>query len=119
MILRVRRGQGALPAFCVLLIFLARGAASADNLNGAARELAWKTASFAGKGEPVRFTWRNQSSLASPETGRARAVFEAAFQEAGGVTGEAASAVDVRVTVSQNATDFLCSVSCSSFASGC
>ena len=107
MILPVRRGHGALPALGALLIFFSRGAGAADNLNGAARELAWKTASFAGKGEPVRFTWRNQSSLTSPEAGRARAAFEAAFQEAGGVTGEAASAVDVHVTVSQNATDFL------------
>ena len=46
-------------------------------------------------------------ALASPEAGRARAAFEAAFREAGGVLGEAASAVDVRVTVSENATDYL------------
>jgi hypothetical protein len=107
MILPVRRGHGALPAFCVLSIFLARGAASADNLNGAAQELAWKTASFAGKGAPVSVSWRNQLSLASGEAARARAVFEAAFREAGGVLGEAAPAVEVRVTVSENATDYL------------
>ena len=103
----VRPGHGALPALCALLIFVPRGAPAADNLDGAARELAWKTASLAGKGEPVSLTWRNQSSLASPEAGRARALFEAAFQEAGGVFGETASAVDVRVTVSGNGTDYL------------
>jgi len=107
MILPVRRGHGALPAFCALLIFLARGAASADNLKGAAQELAWKTASFAGKGAPVSVSWRNQSSLAPGEAGRARTVFEAAFREAGGVLGETAPAVEVRVTVSENATDYL------------
>jgi hypothetical protein len=107
MILPVRRGHGALPAFCALLIFLARGAASADNLNGAAQELAWKTASFAGKGAPVSIAWRNQSSLASAEAARARTVFEAAFREAGGVLGETAPAVEVRITVSENPTDYL------------
>lgn len=103
----VRWGHGDLAVLCALWMFLPRGAPAADSVDGAARELAWKTASFAGKGEPVALTWRNQSSLASPEAGRARAVFEAAFREAGGAFGETASAVDVRLTVSENGTDYL------------
>jgi hypothetical protein len=92
---------------CVLSILLPRWAASADNLNGAAQELAWKTASLAGKGAPVSVAWRNQSSLSSGDVARARTVFEAAFRESGGVLGETAPAVEVRVTVSENATDYL------------
>jgi hypothetical protein len=103
----VRWGHGDLAVLCALLIVFPRGAPAADNLDGAARELAWKTASFAGKGEPVALTWRNQSSLASAEAGRARAVFEAAFREAGGAFGETAPAVEVRLTVSEDGTDYL------------
>jgi hypothetical protein len=100
-------GYVTLPAFCALPILLSCGAAAADNPSGAARELAWKTASFTGKAEPVSLTWRNQSSLDSAEAAGARAAFEATFKEAGGVFGETAAAVDVRVTVSENATDYL------------
>jgi hypothetical protein len=62
---------------------------------------------LAGKGELVSVAWRNQSSLASAEADRARAVFEAAFREAGGALGGTAPAVEAHITVSENATDYL------------
>jgi hypothetical protein len=82
------------------------GATAADDVGGAARELARKTAAFAGKGAPVAVTWRNLSSLGSAAA-QARTAFESALQEAGLRVGDISPAIEAHVTVSENASQFL------------
>ena len=60
--------NGWLAVFSALLVLLPRDARAADDLGGAVRELARKTVSYAGRGEPVSLTWRNLSSLGAAET---------------------------------------------------
>jgi hypothetical protein len=79
MIAVVKRWHAVLSA---LLFFLPRGAAAAEDLSGAARELARKTAAFAGRGEPVSASWRNVSSLGSSDFNQVRGLFETALREA-------------------------------------
>ena len=62
-----------------LLFFLPRGAAAAEDPIGAARELARKTAAFAGRGEAVSASWRNVSSLTSGDFNQVRGLFETAI----------------------------------------
>ena len=62
MIAAVKRWHAVLSA---LLFFFSVSATAADDVGGAARELARKTAAFAGKGAAVAVTWRNISSLES------------------------------------------------------
>ncbi|MBZ5581143.1 MAG: hypothetical protein LAQ30_02865 [Acidobacteriia bacterium] len=92
-------GHAALLAF----LALARGAAGADDLTSAARELAQKSAAFAGKGEPVSASWRNLSSLGPAELARAEAAFEAALQ----VTRPLNPPLQARITLSENASQYL------------
>jgi hypothetical protein len=89
-----------------LLFFIPPGATAADDVDGAARELARKTAAFAGRGAQVAVTWRN---LASAESAAAQAqtAFAAALEGAGLRLGEGASTVDLRITVSGNGSQFL------------
>ena len=103
------KGSAVLSA---LLILLPWDAWAADDMAGAARELARKTVAFAGRGEPVSVSWRNLSSLASGEFNQARTAFDAALREAGArllgqAPGEIAPVVDARVTVSGNLSQFL------------
>jgi len=104
MIARVKRWHAA-PA--ALLFFIPTGARAAEDAGDAARELARKTASWAGKGETVSIAWRNLSSLGSPEWGQVRSAFEAAFREAGGHAGDLAPAADARLTLSENPSQYL------------
>ncbi|HEY1336220.1 MAG TPA: hypothetical protein VGF59_01855 [Bryobacteraceae bacterium] len=90
-----------------LLYFLPLPATAADDLNGAARELARKTAAFAGRGEPVAATWRNVSSLPQTELAQARRAFEAAIHDLGGRVGSVAPAAEVQITLSQNQSQYL------------
>jgi hypothetical protein len=90
-----------------LLFFIPAGAAAADDGNGAGRELARKTAAFAGKGEPVSVAWSNVSSLGSSELIQARSAFEAALREAGGRISEVAPLTEARITLSENRTQYL------------
>jgi hypothetical protein len=99
----VKRWHAILSA---LLFFIASAAGASEDLNGAARELARKTAAFANRGEPVSVAWRNVSSLGSSELAQARAAFEAALQESGGRISPTAP-VTVRVTLSETASQFL------------
>lgn len=101
MIAAVRRWHAVLPA----LLFFCSGAKAADDASGAARELARKTAAFAGKGAPVAVTWRNLSSLESAAA-QARTAFEDFLQDAGMRNGDT-PVVGARVTVSENASQFL------------
>ena len=88
------------------LLFFFSGAKAADDAASAARELARKTAGFAGKGAPVAVAWRNLSSLESAAA-QARTAFEEALQETGVRLGDSAPMVQARVTVSENASQFL------------
>jgi hypothetical protein len=80
---------------------------AADDLSGAARELARKTAVFAGRGEPVSVTWRNLSALGSAELAQARAAFDAALRESGARTGDTAPTVEAHIAISENQSQYL------------
>ena len=99
--------NGRCAAWAALLLWAALPARTAENLDGAARELAAKTALLAGAGTPVSIACRNQSSLDSAEVVRLRATFETLLRQAGGHVGQGAAAVDVSLTLSENATDYL------------
>ncbi len=103
MIAAVKRWHAILSA---LLFFIASAARASDDLNGAARELARKTAGFGNRGEPVSVAWRNLSSLGSAELAQARAAFEAALQDAGGRLNSIAPA-GVRITLSETPTQYM------------
>ncbi|HUP03185.1 MAG TPA: hypothetical protein VMU19_04315 [Bryobacteraceae bacterium] len=99
--------KGWSAAYLALVMALAHGLWAADDLAGAARELARKTAAFAGPGAAVSVTWRNVSSLGSAEMADARDAFDPAFKSAGGALGDASSPVEAHITVSENASDYL------------
>ncbi|MDR3703551.1 MAG: hypothetical protein P4L56_28135 [Candidatus Sulfopaludibacter sp.] len=103
MIAAVKRWHAILSA---LLFFIASAARASEDLNGAARELARKTAGFGNRGEPVSVAWRNLSSLGSAELAQARAAFEAALQEAGGRLNSIAP-VGVRITLSETPAQYV------------
>src|SRR5205823_6017720 len=99
--------NGRSAALSALLLCATRWGCAADDLGGAARELARKTAAFAGRGEPVSITWRNLSGLGSAELGQVRSAFEAALRDAGARPAENAATVDARVTLSENQSQYL------------
>jgi hypothetical protein len=99
--------KGWSAAFAALLLLAAHGAFAADDLKGAARELARKTAAFAGAGQPLSVVWRNVSSLGAAELKDARDAFDPAFKSAGGTLGDAGAAVEARITLSENASQYL------------
>jgi hypothetical protein len=87
-------------AFAALLFLTPRVSLAAEDLPGAAKELARKTVSFAG-GRVAVGAYRNISSLPDSDLAQVRREFEAALT--GGVT----AAVDVRITLSENASQYL------------
>src|SRR5205814_1649181 len=94
-------------ALCAALpFFLPPHATAADDLNGAARELARKTVAFAGRGETISVAWRNVSSLGAPELARLRVAFETAVREAGARAVESASG-EASITLSENVSQYL------------
>lgn len=97
--------KGWYAAWAALLVLCPPRAKAADDPGSAARELAAKTAAFAGT-EAVSLVWRNVSSLGSTESGQARSAFEAALRQDGGRIVES-SAVEVRLTLSENPTQYL------------
>jgi hypothetical protein len=99
--------KGWLAVLAALLFFLPRYARSADDPAGAARELARRTAAFAGRGALVSVTWRNVASLDSAAAGQARAAFESSLEEAGVRVSEIAPAVEVQITLSENESQYL------------
>jgi len=99
--------KGWFAALFALLFFLPTVATAAEDVSGAARELARKTAGFAGRGEPVMAVWRNISSLGPPEFARARAAFETALKEAGVRLSDTAPATEAHLTISENRTGYL------------
>jgi hypothetical protein len=89
-----------------LLFFIPPGATGADDVSGAARELARKTAAFAGRGAQVAITWRDLSPVETAAA-QSRTAFEGALEEAGLRVGEVAPSAELRVTVSGTAEQFL------------
>jgi hypothetical protein len=102
MIAAVRRWHAVLSA---LLVFIP-GATAADDVSGAARELVRKTAAFAGQGAAIALTWRDLTTRESAAA-QARTAFEAALQDAGLRVSDLSPAAEVRVTVSENPSQFL------------
>jgi len=84
-----------------LLFLTPRVSLAAEDLPGAAKELARKTVTFAGGRVAVGATYRNNSSLPDSDLAQVRREFEAAL--ATGVT----AAIDVRITLSENAAQYL------------
>jgi len=99
--------NGRRAAWAALLLWTALAASAAENLDGAVRELAAKTALLAGAGTPVSIACHNASSLDSADVARLRATFENLLRQAGGHAGQGAAAVEVSLTLSENATDYL------------
>jgi hypothetical protein len=104
MIAAVKRWHAGL---CALLFFIPPGAHAAEDLNGAARELAHQTATFAGPGDPVSVEYRNASSLGAAELGQARGAFEAALKQAGLRVSDVAPVAELRLTLSENQSQYL------------
>jgi hypothetical protein len=103
MIAVVKRWYAVLSA---LLFFFPVSATAADDVGGAARELARKTAAFAGKGAAVAVTWR-KNSTPDVVAAQARSSFETALQEAGLRVSEIGPAAELRITISENTAQFL------------
>ena len=99
--------KGCSAVLAALLFWAPRHTWAADDLSGAARELARKTASFAGRGGPVSVTWRNLSSLGPVEAAQARAAFETALREAGVHPADTGATVEARVAISENQLQYL------------
>jgi hypothetical protein len=104
MIAAVKRWHAVL---CALPFFIPSGAHAAEDLNGAAHDLARRTAAFAGAGEPVSVEYRNVSSLGPAELGQARGAFEAALKEAGLRVSDVAPVAELRLTLSENQSQYL------------
>jgi hypothetical protein len=104
MIAAVKRWHAGL---CALPFFILPAAHAAEDLNGAAHDLARQTAVFAGEGEPVSVEYRNASSLGAAELGQARGAFEAALKEAGLRVGDVAPVAELRLTLSENQSQYL------------
>jgi hypothetical protein len=99
--------KGWPAVFTALLFFLPTAATAAQDLSGAARELARKTAAFAGRGDTVSVTCRNAASERPGALGELRSAFEAALQEAGLRLGDAGGAVEARLTLSEDQSQYL------------
>ena len=92
---------------CALLFFIPSGAHAADDVNGAAHDLARQTAAFTGPGQPVSVDYRNVSSLGPTGIGQARGAFEAARKEAGLRVSDVAPVAELRLTLSENQSQYL------------
>ena len=77
------------------------------DLNGAAHDLARRTAALVGKGEPVTVAWRDISSLGSAALGQARGAFEAGLRDAGARVSDVAGSADAQITLSENQSQYL------------
>jgi hypothetical protein len=103
MIAAVKGWHAVLAAACMLVP--ARGWA-ADDAAGAARELAAKTALFAGAGATIAVSFRNLSSLGPAQLEQGRTGYEAALRQAGMRLGEGGT-VEARVSLSENGSQYL------------
>ena len=103
MIAAVNGWRAVLPA---LLFILPMAAPAADDLNGAARELARRTVVYAGRGDAISIAYHNVSSLTPAAMEQLRHGFEAALQE-GGARLSDNGAVETRLTLSEDQTQYL------------
>ena len=99
--------KGLRAVFLVLALSLPPAAGAAEDLTGAARELARKTAAVVGRGEPLAVTWHNLSSLAPPTLAEARGAFEAGLRDFGVRVSDIAPVAEAQVTISENASAWL------------
>jgi hypothetical protein len=90
-------------AVAALLFLIPRFSAAAEDLPGAARELARKTAALSGARGPVAVSYRNLSSLPDSELAQVHREFENALPGAG----EGPAPVEARLTLSENAAEYL------------
>lgn len=88
-----------------LLFLIPTAARPADDLAGAARELARRTAVY-GRVDLQAIQWRNLSSLGPADLAQARSTFENALQETAG-RGSSAPLLNVRITLSQNPAQYM------------
>jgi len=100
-------GVSGWRAVAAAFFLIARAATAAEDPNGAARELAAATARFAGAGATVSAEWRNTSSLGTAEFNQIRGAFESALKQVGGRTGDSPNALEVRLTLSENLSQYL------------
>jgi hypothetical protein len=98
--------KGQYAAWAALVVICPLRARAADDPASAARELAAKTAGFAGPGATVAMSWRNASSAGSSDAEQVRAGFEAALRQSGERVGDGAP-VEIRLTLSENPTQYL------------
>jgi hypothetical protein len=103
MIAAVKGWHAALAAACILFPAQAQ---AADDLAGAARELAAKTALFAGAGATISASYRNLSSLAPAQLEQARTGFEGGLRQMGMRLG-AGGAVEAQVSLAENGSQYL------------
>jgi hypothetical protein len=94
--------KGWHAAIATLLLLTPRSSPAAEDLTGAARELARKTVSLGGRG-PVGVSYRNLSSLPDSELAQVRREFEAALERGA----EGSPPVEARITLSENAAEYL------------
>jgi hypothetical protein len=90
-----------------LLFFLPASAAAAQDGIGAARELARRTAAFAARGDVVSVACRNLSSQRPAAMDDVRSTFETALQESGLRLADAGAALEVRLTLSEDQSQYL------------
>jgi hypothetical protein len=92
----------------VLAALLLPGLVAAQDLPSAARELAHKTAAFLGTHGSLVVTYRNRSSLPDSELASVRREFAAALPpSASGFTSAREGVLEFRITLSENASQFL------------
>jgi len=103
MIAAVKGWHAVLAAACILVPAKAQ---AADDVAGAARELAAKTALFAGAGATVSASYRNLSPLGPAQLEQARASFEAALRQVGMRLGQG-GAVEAQVSLAENGSQYL------------
>ena len=99
--------KGCLAVLAALLFAAPPFAKAADDVSGAVRELAGRTASFLGAGQPVSITWRNLSSVPPATVAEAKPAFETAIRRAGLRVAEADAPAEIRMTFSENGAEFL------------
>jgi hypothetical protein len=80
---------------------------AANGPAAAARDLARRTAALAGHGEPVTVAWRDLTPSGSAALAAARTAFEAALRDSGGRLSEISPAAEVRITLSENPSQYL------------
>jgi len=98
--------KGWLAGPAALLFFVPAAATAAQDPSGAVRELARKTAAFAGKGDAVAVTCRNLSSELPAALAELCGAFGAALRDAGLRTGEP-GAVEAHLTLSEDQSQYL------------